>query len=250
MSVQPIAVINMSTKVTDAQVALMVQALNTQLPAFCTSWSLRSSICQAYTKTQKPTAIYKIYIYDSPDQAGALGYHTEDTNGIYGKVFVNPVLQARGGGVLKGTVSNAPTVSSVLSHEALEMLKDPNVNTWWVGADGSSFYAAEVCDPVQGNVVKVTISGQEIWLSDYILPVWSDGQQKKGPFNYLNTLKRPLSVDKGGYIVQIQAGVPSYIFGSSLSEYTKMDAISDSERASLNTRIAAAKQLGISVPSS
>lgn len=247
MSVQPIAVINMSSKVSDAQVNTMVQALNTMLPQFCTSWSVRATSCTAFSKNQNPNILYKIYISDIPDVAGVFGYH-DDTNAVpYGKVFVNPILQSKGGGILTGTLPNAATVSQVLAHEVFELLIDANANTWWLNPTSTGFYAAEVCDPVQGNVVKVTVNNQQVWLTDYILPKWTDVQYKTGPYNYLNTLRAPLTADKGGYIIYIMGTAVSYILGSSLSDYTIQEVITDS-RLSLDTRRAAAIELGVPEP--
>jgi hypothetical protein len=246
MSVQTIAVINKSTKVSNAQVGLIVQALNTLLPQFCNAWYIRPTSCTAFTATQNPSIPYKIYIFDTPDVGGVLGYHSESGGIPYGKVFVSPILAAQGGGILVGGRVGAPTVSQVLCHEVFELLLDPNVNTWWVNPTSTAFYAAEACDPVQGNAVIVSVQGQKVWLSDYILPKWSDVQQKTGPYNYLNTLKAPLTVDKGGYLIQVLAGNVSYIFGTDMSDYTKQGAVMD-ERAPFSVRVGAAAAFGISI---
>ena len=247
MSVQPIAVINMSAKVSDAQVKTMVQALNTILPQFCTSWALRPTSCTAFSKNQNPSILYKIYISDVPDVANAFGYHDDKAAIPYGKVFVNPILQSRGGGIFTGTLPNATTVSQVLAHEVLELIVNGNANTWWLNPTSTGFYAAEVCDPVQGNAIKVTVNNQQVWLTDYILPKWTDVAHKTGPYNYLNTLKAPLTADKGGYIIYVRGTATGYILGSALSEYTIQDVITDS-RLSLDSRKAAAIELGVPEP--
>jgi hypothetical protein len=201
----------------------MINALNTLLPAFCSVWSPKQYICQAAPASIKPgsTGLYCIFM-DTTDMAGALAYHTQSSSVPLGKVFVKTILQY-GGAILLGANLAAPTVAQAFTHEIFEMIVNMNVNTWWQRNDGS-LIPAEVCDPVQGNLIIVKVGSSRVGLSDYILPVWSNPQGVKGPFNYLNTLTQPFQLAKGGYIIMMKCGVISHVMGAVASDYIKWKA--------------------------
>jgi len=210
---------------------LMINALNTLLPAFCSVWSPKQYICQAAPASIKPgsNGLYCVFM-DNSDMAGTLAYHTQSSSVPLGKVFVKTILQY-GGAILLGANSNVPTVAQAFTHEIFEMIVNMNVNTWWQRNDGS-LIPAEVCDPVQGNLIIVKVGSSRVGLSDYILPVWSNPQGVKGPFNYLNTLTQPFQLAKGGYIIVMKCGVISQVMGAQVSDYIKWKA--DESVAGLN----------------
>jgi hypothetical protein len=100
------------------------------------------------------------------------------------------------------------------------MIGNLNVIVWWQLSSGY-LVPAEVCDPVEGNLVRVQVGSVTIGLSDYILPVWSDPQATKGPYNYLNTLTKPFQVAKGGYVALMRNGTVTNILGMEASDYIK-----------------------------
>jgi hypothetical protein len=158
-----------------------------------------------------------IVILDNPDQAGALGYHTESPGGkMWGRVFVRPVLASKG-----TMLSGAMSVSAVLSHEVIEAFCDPNVNLWAQRGDGQ-LIAYEACDPVENDSYEVTISsGAKVSVSNFVLPTWFDalapGDVK---FDYMSKLKAPFAMSKGGYIVIMnpKTGSVKNVFGSEEAE--------------------------------
>jgi len=220
---QTIYCINASTTLKDSDMFLMISALNTMLPAFCATWSLgnKSYICQAAPKTALGTGMYCVFL-DTSDSTGTLAYHTETGNIPFSRVFVKTVLQY-GGAILMGATTRIPTVAQAFAHEIFEMIVNQNVNVWWQLSNGY-LVPAEVSDPVQGNVVPVKVGGVTVGLSDYVLPVWSDPQANKGPYNFLNTLTKPFQLARGGYVILMRNGVLSYVLGTSVSPYHQYKA--------------------------
>lgn len=219
-----IAVVNKSSMISDADVNLMVAACDYQIthhlaPLYNRSWWH----VKAFTKTQVvPTSVsyFQVIIMDDPDQANALGYHTEDMKGVWGRVFVKPVLHA-GGTALRGTLS----VSSVLSHEVCEMFCDKNVNAWVDRTDGT-FVALEVCDPVENDAYVIPVndpSGKpvDVSVSNFVLNAWFDAQAPAtSRFDYLHKVHAPLTMSVGGYMVVLntKTGNVTEVFGDSVAE--------------------------------
>ena len=132
-------------------------------------------------------------------------------------IFSKIILE-NGGAVLAG--SGVQTVSQTISHEVFEMLADLRANSWWSDYSGSTFYAAEVCDPVVSNIVPVNVGTILVHMSDWVLPAWSDPLATTGPFNRLNTLTNPMSVDKGGYLITQTNGSINIVRGFKISSFT------------------------------
>jgi hypothetical protein len=151
--------------------------------------------------------------------AGALAYHTEYSNVPVSNIYVKTILSYKGA-ILLGPTNSTPTVAQAFSHEIFEMICNMNVNIWWQLSNGL-LVPGEVCDPVEGNVIRVRVGSATVGLSDYVLPDWSDPQATKGPFNYLNTLRKPFQVAKGGYVALMRNGVINNVFGMGASEYIK-----------------------------
>lgn len=201
----------------------MISALNTILPTFCTTWSLKKYMCVAAPANTKPgvNGLYCVFL-DTSTSAGALAFHTENANIPYGNIFVKTILQY-GGAIQMGVNNKVPTVAQAFAHEILEMLVNPNVNIWWQQSSGT-LVPAEVCDPVQGNIVPVKVGTVTVGLSDYVLPAWSDPQSTSGPYNLLNTLRRPFEMAKGGYLVTMKGGAISNVYGVTASPFVQYRA--------------------------
>lgn len=216
---QTIYCFNNSTVLKTSDMILMINALNTMLPAFCSTWTIGNKryVCQAAPPNMRfGTGMYCVFM-DNSDASGALAYHTETNNVPFSKVFVKTVLQY-GGAILMGATARVPTVAQAFAHEIFEMIMNQNVNVWWQLSNGT-LVPAEVSDPVQGNVVPVRVGSVTVGLSDYILPAWSDPQANRGPYNFLNTLTRPFQLARGGYVIMMRNGTMSYVLGTSVSPY-------------------------------
>jgi len=192
----------------------MVTALNTLLVQFCKDWSLTafSAVYVPKATTNIPANTYIIYLMDNSDVNGALAYHDLLSDIPYGKVFAKTVI-ANGGVLLYEPTLKLPTVAQTLAHEVFELIIDPRCNVWWMNYYTGILVAAEVCDPVENNVVVVTLpNGTKVGMSDWILPSWQDAQNTKGPFNHLNTLTAPFQI-KNGYTIQIKNSRITAIYG-------------------------------------
>ena len=239
-----IAIVNASTLVSDEIGSTIVSALNLVLPAFCQSWGLQPYTA-VYIGKDKATAIrLRVYILDLVGtKPTILAYHTVSDDTPYGVCFVKSVL-AYGGTLIYSTSRSVPTLAQSISHEIFELLIDPNCNNWWDIGDGKTLIAKEVSDPVQANLLTVNVEispevksyniiskktiivkpavNALVTLSDWVLPSWAIPQRKTGPFNFMNTLKGPFAVDKGGYVSTLTNGtsgqVKGMIFADDLSE--------------------------------
>lgn len=216
-----IAIVNLSTTMSDGEGVTIVAALNMLLPTFCNDWSIPPITTVYVGKNKIITNPLRCLILDKADVENALGYHSEYDNIPYAKVFVKTILE-NNGVMLYSTNLTLPTVAQTISHEVFEMIVDLHANVWWSDLSGTTLYAAEVSDPVQGNIVPVkTIGGTMVGMSDWILPAWSNPQAKIGPFNHLDTIKKPFTLDKGGYAITLTNGKYTNVFGSEVSAYTK-----------------------------
>jgi hypothetical protein len=215
-----IFVFNKSSVLKNTDMFLMINAINVMLPAFCKTWSLKECTCIAAPSNTKPgtNGMYCVFL-DHSTSPGTLAFHTEYDNIPYGEIFVKTVLQY-GGSVLMGANRTVPTVAQAFSHEIFEMLVNPNVNVWWQTSN-TTLVPAEVCDPVQGMIVPIKVGSVMVGLSDYIFPEWNDPQSKKGPYHFLNTLRRPFQMARGGYLIYMKSGVISFVYGNSVTSLTQ-----------------------------
>ena len=142
-----------------------------------------------------------------------LGFHTEDQGGrLWGVVAAKPELD-NGAKVTTGDWS----VSSVLSHEVLEMFVDPNCNLWANDGQGSA-YSFEVCDPVEAP--SYTVKG--VSMSNFVTPSWFDPlAAATAQFDKLGQLHAPFSILKGGYVVYESAGKEQQKFGDEFPDWRK-----------------------------
>lgn len=189
----PIAVINESTVLTDAQVQAALPALQHQVTYhFAPHWNQYGNLHFFSKGAVLPSTYAQMAILDNSDQAGALGYHDKTAAGLpVGKVFA--ATDAKYG--LSWTVT--------LSHELLEMLADPRIQRGEQVASGE-FYALEVGDPVEsdsdGYLVSVT-GYAPVRVSNFILEAWfDDSGSVPGPYDYRRQLTAPLQVRPGGYV--------------------------------------------------
>lgn len=211
-----IYVVNASSLVSDGDVALMARACASQLRYHAApAWAL-APIPVVYLPARDAAApgSYVITVMDDSDQAGTLGWHTEESGVIYGRVFARPVLE-HGGAALSGPLS----ISSVMSHEVLETFCDPRVNLWADDGKGT-LYAYESGDPVEGDSYPVTVSQHEVMVSNFVTPQWFDAQSA-GPFDYMHKLVRPFSMTTGGYVTTMTEGRVNQHYGEQYQGWRK-----------------------------
>lgn len=137
----------------------------------------------------------KLHFFDSADEATDYGWHIVDDHGLpYAHVFAAASI-AYGSDWTKGP----DPISVTASHEALEMFTDPRANEFCFDGE-RHLWAREVCDPVQARTYKIVAGGMRVPVSNFVLPAYFN-PSASGPYDHLGVLKKPFSLDKGGYAV-------------------------------------------------
>jgi hypothetical protein len=226
-----IAILNQSTLVTNDHVSTMTRAIASQVELDAAPlWDRSPAAVIYYPRADDvPPNAHVITVVDTiqnqPD--GVLGFHTEDKGGrLWGVVAAKPELDA-GAQVLTGDWS----ISSVLSHEVLEMFIDPNCNLWATNNTGD-VYSFEVCDPVEAPTYVVG----DVSVSNFVTPAWFDPlavQKKKTMFDKLGLLSESFSILKGGYAVFSSQGKEQQKFGDQFPDWRKDMKTGDLSRTSL-----------------
>ncbi len=137
-----------------------------------------------------------IYLWDGVDIDGALGYHDVVASGVpFGFVFTDIVKE----------FGEEWTVT--LSHEALELLADPEVNLLVAGphpadSDREVFHWYEMCDAVQDETYKV----DDVLVSNFVLPLYFTASLEVGGRNdflgraHEGQVLQSFGINPGGYI--------------------------------------------------
>jgi hypothetical protein len=201
------AVVNVSTVLTDAQVAGMVEACKIQLDQhFSPLWGATALLVFVPKGAAPPKGAWQVAVLDNADQAGVEGYHDVTIEGLpLAKVFAKTIL-------LYGD-----KVSVALSHEILEMRADPDVNLLVEDAARKQrFWAFEAGDPVQADEYLVAVSsGAQVAVSNFVLPAYFQTFRRTGPFDYLKKLSAPVpAMTPGGYMIYVQNGAWSQVFAT------------------------------------
>jgi hypothetical protein len=233
-----IAILNQSTLISNADAAAMTEAIASQVRLDAAPlWDRAPAAVIFYTDPGAvPAAAHGIAIVDTiQDQPqGVLGFHTEDRGGkLWGVVAAKPELDSGA----KATIGDW-SVSSVLSHEVLEMFVDPNCNLW-ANDDKGSAYSFEVCDPVEAPTYDI----HGISVSNFVTPAWFDPlAASSAQFDKLGHLTKPFSILKGGYVVYESAGKEQQKFGDQFPAWRK--EMKSGPLARTRRRIAQAAALG------
>lgn len=215
-----LAIINESTLVNNVDCDTMCKAIQTQLALHVApAWNQKVPTIKFYSdKTKIPGYAWVINLLDNSTQAGALGYHSEDGDKVDAFIFAKPVLDNKG--VILYDINNPQniSVSSVLSHEALEMFGDRFANLW---ADGIQIpegdeYALELCDPVESDSYSINVNGTMVSVSNFIFPSWFNIEAVAAinmPFDYLKKLSAPFTMTAGGYMIVRSTINEQQVFG-------------------------------------
>ena len=201
-----ISVINHTNgKFSDEQVQVAIRAINRQIKEdFEPYWSLGAMLRLEGKTGPKPKPQESadlrgdaiLYLWDQTNVPNALGYHDRNNFGLpFGFVFTE----------LSAQLGENWTVT--LSHEALELIADPEVNLLVMGPHPSTanldvFHWYEMCDAVQAETYKI----DEIDVSNFVLPLYFTGGEEVGGRNdFLGRLHdgktlRSFGVNPGGYV--------------------------------------------------
>lgn len=193
-----IAVKNLSTSVADADLASALPAFQEQVSRdLAPAWGVDCRLRIAAKDEHLVEGEWLIGLFDTSDEAGALGYHDVTNSGApLGKVFVGTTIKY--GGLWTVT----------FSHELLEMLVDPEINL--CVQTGNRLYAYEVCDPCEADELGYKIGDTVV--SDFVLPSWfEEGTGVKG-FRSFNgaaaNLTKPFTLAPGGYCSYLDFNSP------------------------------------------
>lgn len=226
---QNIYIKNLSEKVSDEALDLIIGSNQMLINEFCDIWDKEVPKLLVWTKgvkMDKKDWIMNI-VDGNPEMVdGAIAYHTQGTdNKIYGYILVSQILKDGGcivnpKDVLKkddkpdkiydykdqGKFQQINSVASALCHELLETIIDPSCTVLWISnkmdlQKRDIIFCAEVCDMVQENNVVLHYKGVDVHLSDFVYPAWLESSNSWGPFNHRRTLNRPFALDKGGYAI-------------------------------------------------
>jgi len=212
-----IAILNQSTVISNADASAMTEAVAEQVRLDAAPlWERAPAAVVFYTDPGAvPARAHGIAIVDTIQNQpqGVLGFHTEDQGGrLWGIVAAKPALD-NGGQATVGDWS----VSSLLSHEVLEMFVDPNCNLWADDAKGS-VYSLEVCDPVEAPTYTV----RGISVCNFVTPAWFDPRARAtAQFDKLGELSAAFSIARGGYVVYESAGEVHQQFGHDFPDWRK-----------------------------
>jgi hypothetical protein len=204
-----ISIVNHSHgKETDAEILRVIRAINRQIHEdYEPYWSLSATLrLEGHSdhKTGKPNAADMrgdavIYLWDKADTDEALGYHDKTNKGIpFGFVFLDIAKQL------------GEHWSTTLSHEALELIGDPEVNLLVAGPHPDPkekgrtvFFWYEMSDAVQDETYLI----DEVEVSNFVLPLYfTGGDEYDGRNDFLGTRAKDGStlksfgVNKGGYV--------------------------------------------------
>ena len=212
-----IAILNQSTVISNADASAMTEAVAEQVRLDAAPlWERAPAAVVFYTDPGAvPARAHGIAIVDTIQNQphGVLGFHAEDQAGrLWGIVAAKPALD-NGGQATVGDWS----VSSLLSHEVLEMFVDPNCNLW-ANNDKGSVYSLEVCDPVEAPTY--TVSGTSV--CNFVTPAWFDPlAAPTAQFDKLGLLKAGFSCLPGGYLVYQTAGKEQQAYGTGFPNWRK-----------------------------
>lgn len=203
-----ISVINhTSGQISDKELQFAIRAINRQIREdFEPYWSLGATLRLEGRSGRQPNIQHPldmrgdavIYMWDESDVPNALGYHDRNFKGIpFGFVFTE----------LSREIGENWSVT--LSHEALELIADPEVNLLVMGPHPDPdrggrevFHWYEMCDAVQAETYVI----DEIEVSNFVLPLYfTGGDEFVGRNDYLGTKHsrgslRSFGINPGGYV--------------------------------------------------
>jgi len=189
--------------ISDEEIQETIRVINRQIKEdFEPYWSLGATLRLEGRSSDKPDEITTpdmrgeavIYLWNETDVPDALGYHEKNNRGIpYGFVFTE-------------LSSEIEPWSVTLSHEALELIADPEVNLLVRGPHPTEerdvFHWYEMCDAVQAETYEI----DHVKVSNFVLPLYFTSGDEVGGRNdflgrsYDGETLQSFGVNPGGYI--------------------------------------------------
>jgi hypothetical protein len=186
-AIKRICVVNrlQTVSLSDDEIIKSLSAIQNGLKnEFLHYYGYSAKLYYANKTTQEPNNMWNMFLLDTSDVAGALGYHDSTAQGIpQGKIFVKTAQQY------------GAKWSITLDHEIKEAMSDP----WGMNAYFQDYgtqkrlVAFENCDPVEADKYGYTGSNG-IMLSNFVTPYWLH------PFNDTAELDSKIKYDVGGLL--------------------------------------------------
>jgi hypothetical protein len=189
-----ISVVNESTVVSDADLALWTEAVQRQINEHLKPiWDLGATLNIVSGRTALDPKDWWLVVLDDSDDADDLGYHE-----------VNPKGQPLGKVFARSDLNCGATVSNTFSHEVLEMLGDPSIVGCTLNSAGTRVYANENCDACEADQFgyTITVAGTDVLVSDFVTPEWFNDNPSAPVdrvFDYGQHCSAPFQVLPGGY---------------------------------------------------
>lgn len=212
MSVNRLVLVNKSSyRTKDVPLTEIAEAINRQLVDFAAAWG---EITWTITRDLDRQG-FRIVLFDTTDQAGALAYHDVTPSGRpYASVFCETILE-NGGTWTKG----ADSVSAATSHEVVELLADPACNQYADDYEGY-LYAFETADCTEGdsyNIAGVAVSN--FVYPDYFNP-WA--KKRRGhKLDHMGLINKPFEVRAGGYAMRHRGREDATVWGKRYPDWRK-----------------------------
>jgi len=183
-----VAVQNLSTDTTDAEIQTWINAVKIQCDRDVAPIWTNSVNFVFVPKGQKPPlADWYAVFSDTSDDPGALAYHESGPNGEpLIKVFTKTERQA----------GESPSIG--FSHEILESIADADANTTLKGLDPSGrpcLMFQEICDPCESSFYQIN----GITLSDFVTPDWFNESPFSHDMDFLKIISNKFQLAQGGY---------------------------------------------------
>lgn len=187
MSVMHLALVSESRHVPTGGVNQVAAALQRQISRdFAPAWGLDAAIDAFASLDEVPPGYWPIIVRDALPMNGVLGIHLDERGQPFALVKANS------------------TWSLSASHEALEMLADPQGNRLIPGGSlkrgqGIVDFLVEVCDPCGAPRYAYTVNG--VLVSDFITPAYYDPKAVSGVrYSFSGAMRRPRGLLAGGYV--------------------------------------------------
>lgn len=190
-----LVIVNASPLLRDDEVKALVTPLQTQIDRdFLPAWRARGvgPVRVGFAGTidipKLPPDCWPIFLNKHSNDPGALGWHDDDPGQnirVYSRVFVGDCLRF------------GLNWETTLSHEALELMADPDVRRVYRMPNGR-LASLEVCDAVEADDLAYDVGGHQ--MSNFVLPAYFSARHF-GPFDHLGKLTKGCpALTPGGYM--------------------------------------------------
>ncbi len=196
-------------QVPDDELQVAIRAINRQITEdFEPYWSMTARLRLEGRSVEKPDTAQLadmrgdavIYLWNEADIENAIGYHFQNNRGVpFGFVFTEIAKEI------------GEPWSVTLSHEALELLGDPETNLLVIGPhpdpgqDREVFHWFEMCDAVQAETYDI----DGVQVSNFLLPLYFTGTRETDEIGARNDFLgrihsgqtlRSFGINPGGYV--------------------------------------------------